>query len=445
MTRTITVKLHYATREGRKRFMLRWYTPSGKRKGELLPRSTTKRAAIAAQRAKQCAIDRDDTGLIADPPAPTTLAQFIADMTNGADVARKTRRDIGHARDKLLAVLGPDCKVDSITVAHAERLREYLRGNGTDRDNKTISKPLANATVRKHLSHLSGLWARAQKKKLISTNPFREVEISKHGATRASRKPYTDAEVAALLDACNSLTKKTSTNPRPWSSRFALWMRTLIITAHTTGMRQEELWQLRWDIDIDLDARTWSVSPRPEDTSGRFPTFEWIPKSRAGIRGPYRLSDSTHTILSQLRLTASDGSPYVFLSARDLDRLVAYSTRHGEFPDKLINNFNRHFRHVQGIALGWLDRSTNKPDVGNRNFHTLRKTFGDTMARRVIQRDDGTFERMAAPVLKKIMGHAKIETTMEHYNDDSSDLADTFVTACFDRPSSVTPRLADTG
>ena len=441
---TTTVKLTRIQRKDGPRYLLRWYGSEGQKRGQTLPPRTTKRAAIAAQRAKQRDIDRDDTGLIADPPSPTTLAQFIDDITNGADVTARTRRGIGHARDKLVTVLGPTCKIDTITVADAERLREYLRGNTPGHDNNKIRQPLATATIRKHLSHLSGLWSRAQKKKLVRDNPFRDVELSRRGTTRATNTPYTDAEVAALLDACDTLTKKTDTNPRPWSSRKALWMKALIVTAHTTGMRQEELWSLRWDTDIDLDARTWSVNPRPADTDGRFPIIEWHPKSEAGIRGPYRLSDSAHTILSQLQLTQSDGSPYAFLSACDLDRLVAYVTEHGELPDKLLNNFNRDFRHVQGLALGWLDRSRNKPNAGNRNFHTLRKTFGDTMARRVIRRDDGTYERMAAPVLKKIMGHSKIETTMEHYNDDSSALADTFVTACFDRQP-VAPRLAETG
>ena len=395
-----TVKLHYATRQGRKRYLLRWYSPDGHRRGEVLPIGITKRDAIQAQRSKQCNIDRDDTGLVADPPDRLTLVNFLNQMINSADVHFRTKRNMGQSRDKLTALLGPDTPVSRVALPQAERFRDSM-----------FAANLKRSTVTKHVNYLKGLWTRGQKVRLVPDNPFRALEL-RPVVQDNTIATYTRAEVEALIDSASHLYPKR-----------AMWWSAFILTAYTTGMRCSELEHLRWS-DINLRDATWSVRPRSTGTHNGYKVFAWEPKSRKS-RGPFALPDRTVAALSALKVS-SEPTPYVFLFPVDLTRTEAHITKYGNLPDRCVGstgkNFARICKQVADLLGEW---------QSGRTFHTLRKTFASDMA-----------EHVMPPVLQDLCGHADIKTTMAYYVTLSRRSTGDKIRQCFDGPSS--PKLAST-
>ena len=224
---------------------------------------------------------------------------------------------------------------------------------------------------------------------------------------------YTRPEVEALIDAAATLYPARSQ-----------WWSALIVTAWTTGMRIGELDHLRW-ADLDLNERTWSVRPRSAGIHNGYPIFAWEPKGRKS-RGPYTLPDRTVAVLSALKVSTPQLTPYVFLSPSALARIARILDTRGHLPDRNVSDFKDHFPRIYKRAAVQLGEWQS-----GRAFHTLRKTFGTEMS-----------EHVMPPVLQDLMGHAKIETTMGCYVSRTRRSTGDKIRQCFDGPAAA--KLAST-
>lgn len=132
------------------------------------------------------------------------------------------------------------------------------------------------------------------------------------------------------------------------------------------------------------------------------PILAWQPKTKRSTR---TVPIPPQTVLMLLRIqSASNGSPYIFLSVRRLltiDAKVKAEKLRANFD--LINNFTREFGAIQDAA---------KSILGLHNwshgcFHDLRKTFATRAAANGVPMHE----------LQAHLGHSSIVTTAEHYTD----------------------------
>ena len=291
-----------------------------------------------------------------------------------------------------VAALG-NVNLGDLAWTNASDIRESMLANGA-----------STMTVRKTQVTLSAMLKRAQKWNLINENPFRDQQLDP--MTARVKRIFSQAELDAMVEASD------------------LWWATMITVAYTSGLRRAELWYLRWK-DIDVEAGTVRIE---EHHAGEYiangtcvPILAWKPKTKNSTR-TVPIPPQTLSALQRLRMTSSDGSPYVFVSVKRL-RTINVKACIGTLRDRyeLLNNFNRQFAGIQAEAKAEMiadangaaavEAATNWVDGC---FHDLRKTFGTRAASNNVPMHE----------LQKHMGHANISTTTEFYVEVEASAAD---------------------
>lgn len=368
-------------------WILRWRGMDGKRYGEFIGQvgKMTRREAQARQRAKQSGMDHGD--IPRDAPRKVTLDQF---RTLHRELARGNLRErtldlyhtaFGHA----IKALGCEQAIEAVTVAHVAKIKGSMLDGG-----------LAYATVYKTMTQLRAAWNRGRAVGVVTSNPFAKLGMGQPEPKAAHI--FTKAEIDTLVSLAPDL-----------------WLKALVKLAFTSGLRQGELFNLRWQ-DVDLDAGTVKVERRTAGTFAvdgvEYKILPWSAKAKASYRTVPIPSD-TVALLRQLR-EEPHGSAYLFLS---LDRLraiqdrVVWRSRH-----RLVRTYLERFQALQRRAFG--------SDAKLGTLHDARKTFC-THAAAVVPMH----------VLKEIAGHADIGTTARFYTRTQQSDADAIRKVMEGKPS----------
>lgn len=380
--------LHYWT--------LRWTDSKGRERSESIGRTdeVSKTAARKILRDKIAALGSGTSSR--DKPAKLTVAEFLRldREAIATDVKPATLVTHRQATDHLVAAVG--CTMlASFDWRHVGRLKAWLADVHKLNGKKLLG--CRRATIRKSLATLRAAWNRGKKRGLITSNPFADEKLPK--TQPSGKRIYSTEEVAAMVEAAPDI-----------------WWRAFIRLAFTSGLRVGELLNSMWS---DLDRGHVVVSAK---RSGSFevggvayPVLPWSCKSHRERRVP--LDPEAANLLDQLRLR-SGGSWYLFLGLTRLRALKATRDLSAELPaSHLVNNMRRTFQAIQARARSILAerRGVDLDEVEWRTgtMHDLRKSYATHVARRVPMHE-----------LQRLMGHASITTTAEHYTEAGRDVAE---------------------
>lgn len=204
---------------------------------------------------------------------------------------------------------------------------------------------------------------------------------------RMVRRPLTDAEIGRLLRPAEVTV--VAARPGPFDLERAA-RRLVYATALGTGLRHKEIGQLRWS-DLDLVARTMAVRAT-------------VSKSRKAVVLP--LDPTLAVQLEGARPPRPGREDLVFVSL-PTSRTVQADFRRAGIPE--------------------LDADGRRVD-----FHSLRGTFATRLVRAGV----------SALQVKRLMRHAKIETTEKHYISLQVEDLRSAIEALPSLPASTPARLA---
>ncbi len=183
-----------------------------------------------------------DAGLVS-PRQTARLGEFLTSYRESrSDAKPQTRIHWGHTIRNLLDFFGPEKRLRDVTEQDAREFRNYL-----------VGQELAEATIRRRTGLARQFFGVARKRKLISTNPFKQDGLPTSVGGNASRRFFVSREMTEqILQACPD----------------AEW-RLLVCLARYGGLRTpSESLRLRWrDVDIERNRFT-ATSPKTEHHAG---------------------------------------------------------------------------------------------------------------------------------------------------------------------------------
>ena len=212
------------------------------------------------------------------PPSKLTMDALLDGYLKSACFEREeaTRSNYAHAlrlpRERLGGRLA-----QGITRADIEELRDYAMSAGRKRGG-TPGTRLGPRAVRLMLSRLSAALEQAVDDGKLAANPCRRVKAPKLAA--GAKEAWSEEEARKFLGEAG----KDRLHP--------LWRMSLY------GGRREEISGARWEEDIDLDARTWTVNVVRVVVDGKVIVKE-APKSEKSAR-PLPLDDDLTAALTAL-------------------------------------------------------------------------------------------------------------------------------------------------
>jgi integrase len=237
-------------------------------------------------------------------------------------------------------------------------------------------------TVWKDISSLKRVWYDAR----IDPNPWTEPKLKRQ--LKCATKGwcwYSTEHFQRMMNKCDEFRVRTDELKR--DGRKWLALKGMVAVAYTSGLRAGELNHLTWS-DVNLEPGEIEITPKDRSET----TLTWNPKDNERRIVP--LASTARAILEELRQTADDGNPYVFLSGKRYHHILANADRWRE-GKPLINNLRRDFRRLCQTA-----------DVPVGEFHSLRKSCCTNL-----------LEGGVAPhTVQKIMGHSSLETTIKYYS-----------------------------
>jgi len=291
------------------------------------------------------------------PPSKLTWAEF-RERYETEGLAGKSESMAGVTRtamNHLERLLNPD-RLSKLTSEAMSRFASQLR-----------KEKIKETTLAGYLVHLMVALRWAVKIGLLPEAP--SVEIPR--ATGAKGRPITAEEFDRMLAA---VPKVRPHDPGVWTRYlYGLWL---------SGLRLEESTILSWDVD----------APFAVDLSGKHPAFRIEAKAQKARRS--EVVPMTPDFAEWLLQTPEDerqGRVFRLLNLQGgqpitLDRVGGTITKFGK---------------KAGIVVA------RDPDTGKVKYasaHDLRRSFGTRWAKRVMP-----------AVLKRLMRHADIQTTMQYY------------------------------
>lgn len=324
-----------------------------------------------AQRALREAFGKRDGGLLVNADKVTVgewltawLARHAAEGHIGAHAQDRYE---GIVRKHLVPLLGR-VRLQQLRPDHiADAKAKWLTGKGS-----TAARPLAGATVHKHLVVLREALADALKAGVIARNPLDAVTAPAVRRTR-DRRALSEEEISQLLSAAAG-------------TRYDAVLR----LALATGMRESELLGARWR-DLDTDAGTLAVAR----------ALVYV-KSSTGFKEP----------------KSANGRRTIELSASTLRVLRAHRTQQAETRLKLGASWQEHgLIFPSAIGTPWIPRAFYRGyravversgivDPDTVDFHCLRHTAASQWIRHGV--DIFTASRR--------LGHASAAFTMDVYS-----------------------------
>jgi integrase len=337
------------------------------------PDGLTKRQAEAALRAFR---DETEAQALADAQERASAAtlrsiaiEHLAHL-RANDTKASTLADYeGYLDGHLLPYFG-DVPLETISVRDVEAFVDYQRTEAKHKKRYADGKRkvgLAGSTVINHVNYLHAVFAFAQRREYIATNP---VSVA---AKPKARKQNTDFSFLTLEQIDQVLDAVVDDYLGPTD-------RAIILTAAMTGLRQGELIALRWrDVmweDAVLRVRA-SVSRGVDGTPKSQTSRREVPMAK-------RVADTLarHREISEYRA--------------DDERVFCHPHTGNPYdPTKLRERF---YEAMRSAGL----RHMIGRDGGGITFHSLRHTFGTQMA------------SAGVPLvgIRDWLGHADIQTTM---------------------------------
>jgi integrase len=361
-------------------WLLRWHDSAGRPLHQSLGSCDKVTKAVA----KRLRAEKEDAiaggRLPRDRESEQTLAEFVA--ADRAELALTRRGATLVEYDlmlaKLRAVTGDTIKLSAIARQHIIAVQARMLAGDT---------PAKPATIHKTLRGLKTIFNRAVARGYLYRNPVAGVAVPR--VEPREQRVYTAAEVDRLLAAAPDI-----------------WWQALIRLAATSGLRRDELLNLRWR-DVDFDRAAVSVVARDagevEIDGRRYRTWPWAAKARTSYR-TVPLPPETIESLRRLRLRMGP-TPYVFVDTQRLATIQRRLDGAGRLPVKteIINNLLTRFKALQAAAARNADGTTVDWPIGS--FHDLRRTFCTRLAEAGVP----------LHVLKRYAGHSDISTTERYY------------------------------
>jgi len=286
------------------------------------------------------------------------FAEFVGDFLDSIRTNPKKSANTARSYEQVLRLhvvptFGP-LRLDKVDSEHVRRLYADLRRDG--RSDAMLAR--VHVTLRRVLNV-------ARRRGVVTTNPMEELgddDTPRHKT--ATAKTMTVEEVGKLLEAARDHR-----------------LEALFVLALTTGLRQGEIFALRWD-DVNRKARSLSVRHSVQEIDGELKLV--VPKSGSG-----RHVDLSNMVLAaldrrrEIAMTESHASPYVFPSPSGGLLRKSNFLRRVYFP----------IRAQAGIA-------------DSLPFHALRHTSATMLL----------LAGISPRVVQERLGHAKVVTTLGTYS-----------------------------
>ena len=316
-------------------------------------------------------------GQTRDKTPDVTLSSFCRDWlkTRRSELRESSKESYRNTIDRLVDFFG-SCNLRDIDPKRAMVFIAEQKGKKIKHEGEELSDS-SREQIKRNCKCLFGTvveWG------LLAKNPFSKIKGKKIVPNRWYR--VTAKEYIALLDAAGSLRVKVA---------YAL--------LYTTGIRSGEAFSLTWS-DIDFENGRLIIANRE---GADLPPFHV--KDHEARRIP--LPKHTIDLLTEWQAQAAEGVPYILLTKERLEIVKAKWQKlrraGGEWRNRfMVNNVLRNFKaHYKRAGI--------KP-IGKLTIHTLRKCCGQNWA-----------DHLPMNVVKELMGHSKVETTLEFYNQVDAD------------------------
>ena len=212
-----------------------------------------------------------------NPSAVTMLGEFADQFIAGnSDKAEGTLSHYRQAKGLVVAFLGADKPLASVTPHDADQFRSWMKGHKKTKGGKAM----AENTVRGHLKNAKLIFGSALKARLIVENPFRG--ISSQLVKRPERMAFVDdATINKVIDACPS-------------SRW----RAIVVLCRYAGLRcPSEVFALLWT-DVDFDGGRMKVrSPKGENFGKGIREVPLFPEVRSALSELYLEPDGGEHVI----------------------------------------------------------------------------------------------------------------------------------------------------
>lgn len=353
----------------RGKYVLDYYDQNGKRRWETTNGSKKEAELLLAQRVQE--VERGDFQSRRDQPTFDDLADAYIEN------ARASVRDITAAeyeagiRRHILPYFNGR-RVRAIARRDVEAFRAWLAKRGEAgvpiEGQPGKVRRFGASTVNKHLTLLSMMFGYAQEHDWIVKNPAAKIAKLKPAVQAdedAQGKALEQSEILALLREARE----------PW--------RLIIRTAIGTGLRQSELFGLRWD-DVDLDAGTIRV--RRSYREGSFYETKTETSRRTVPLGSDLLLE-----LKRWRLACPKAPARKESESRRLDLVFPTSEGNPQSPSNLLSR--------------GLYPALKRAELRRVRFHDLRHTFGSHLIAAGVD----------LKTVMTLMGHSSITVTVDIY------------------------------
>ncbi len=373
------IGLYKDPRNTHKPWIVRWYGEYDPDIGKQRRYSRSFRLKIEAEEFQAVKTREFGQGFIRDRRSKVTLGNFCKEWLNTkkSDLAPATYDLYCYTARRLKLYFGQDVPLQDITSKDAAFFISKQRSIAKGREGDQLSD-----WSREQIKKYSKLFFDAALKwDVIHVNPFSMLGFKKLPTKRWHR--VTALEYDSLLEVAPTLRCKV-----------------LYALAYTSGARLSELLSLIWN-DVDFENSRLIISNREGTTD--MPSFNV--KDHESRRIP--LPSHTIDLLTEWQTQAPEGIPYILLTKERYERVkvIWHRLQRENKPWRnryLSNNTLREFkRHCKRAGI--------KP-VGKLTIHTLRKSCGQNWA-----------DHLPMSVVKELMGHSKVETTLEYYNQVDKD------------------------
>jgi integrase len=277
------------------------------------------------------------------------------------------------------SILNPD-RLSKLTAATLSKFQAELRKPREiiKDDKKETIPPIRETTIASVLRHLRPALVWAVSMGMLPAVPKIEMPRRAKGQTLARARAVTAEEYERMLAACD---KARPHDAATWKRYLTgLWL---------SGLRLDESLRLSWDAEEGFMV----------DFSGRRPSFRIYAQSQKSRRD--EILPMTPDFCHWLKATFPEAE-----RAGRVFKLDGLKTGKPITPQRVIRIVSNIGKKA-GVVV-------NKADGKFATAHDLRRAFGTRWAKRVMP-----------AILKKMMRHSSIETTMAYYVDlDAAEVAD---------------------
>jgi len=313
-------------------------------------------------------------------PSKLTWAEFRKryETEKLTTLAPATQKAAGDALDYIERIINPD-RLAKLTAAAISRFQSELRKpRKATRGNEIVTLPaIKDTTVARHLRHIKAALSWGVSMGMLAKTPKIEMPKRSKGAKLMKGRPITAEEFDRILVA---VPKVRPNDTHTWERLLrGLWL---------SGLRLGEAVALSWDQESSFQA----------DLTGKRPAFRILGEAQKSGRDEILpMTPDFATFLTEVPETERVGPVFKLVRERGgkpmgISKVGAILARIGKKANVVVN----------------------KADGKFASAHDLRRAFGTRWAKRVMP-----------AVLKRLMRHSAIQTTMNYYVDlDAADVAD---------------------